>query len=348
MAKEKWFITESEFDDDQHKIRDLNPNKSFTIQGCAGSGKTILALWKAKFHHENGDNYLLIVFTSTLKRFIEDGVRDLGLEASRILSFSKWEKRNFPTADYIIVDESQDFSSSEILKMKEKAQKSIMFFGDTIQQLYPKKIGSSESTVSMVEISTLTGAPLRTLMKNYRLPKTIGRFAQRIPKLTDDLEKKCVKAGTTLPSVIKFSSKHAELDFIIETIKRENLIDVGILVPTNEEAEMVNKYFDSKGMLSEVKYSIKDSWDSSLDFVTSNPKIMTYHSSKGVQFETVFVPFCEVDDQFYRNSLYVGTTRPFKNLYITFSNRLSAFINGIPKSIYQEINKDKAETDLPF
>ena len=340
MAKEKWFITESELDDEQHKIRELNPTKSFTIQGCAGSGKTILALWKAKFHQENGDSFLFIVYTSTLKRFIQDGVLDLGIKSDRILSFEAWKNKGFPAADYIIVDEAQDFSTSEILKLKENATKSIMFFGDTIQQLYPKKIGTSESTLSMIEIATITNTPLRTLMKNYRLPKAIARFAQRIPKVSDDLENKCVKQGIYLPTIVRFNEKNAELDFIIETIKRENLIDVGILVPTNQEAEMVSKYFDLKGILSEVKFNNGDNWDSSLDFVTNNPKIMTYHSSKGVQFETVFTPFCETDDSFYRNSLYVGATRTYKNLYITYSNRLSAFIKTIPKSLYQEILKN--------
>ena len=48
MAKEAWYINESELDDYQTPIIQKKINQSFVVKGCAGSGKTVLALWKAR------------------------------------------------------------------------------------------------------------------------------------------------------------------------------------------------------------------------------------------------------------------------------------------------------------
>ena len=45
-----------------------------------------------------------------------------------------------------------------------------------------------------------------------------------------------------------------------------------------------------------MKYNDKEDWRNNkdtLDFDSTNPKIMTYHSAKGLQFEAVFLPFIE-------------------------------------------------------
>lgn len=48
MAKETWYINDSELDDYQTPIIQKKMNSSFVVKGCAGSGKTVLALWKAR------------------------------------------------------------------------------------------------------------------------------------------------------------------------------------------------------------------------------------------------------------------------------------------------------------
>ena len=48
MAKRNFFVRETELDDYQRLIINKRTNNSFIVKGCAGSGKSILALWKAK------------------------------------------------------------------------------------------------------------------------------------------------------------------------------------------------------------------------------------------------------------------------------------------------------------
>lgn len=54
--------------------------------------------------------------------------------------------------------------------------------------------------------------------------------------------------------------------------------------------------------------------------------MMTYHSSKGLQFEHVFIPECTVEDDANRNPLYVAVTRTYRALYIMHSGNLSSLL----------------------
>jgi superfamily I DNA/RNA helicase len=71
-----------------------------------------------------------------------------------------------------------------------------------------------------------------------------------------------------------------------------------------------------------------------LDFTSDNPKLMTYHSSKGLQFENVFLPDCTVEDDDNRNPLYVAVTRTYQSLYILHSGNLSSLFDDVPRDLY--------------
>ena len=62
--KKDWMIKESELDEDQIKVLMATLDKSCLVTGCAGSGKSVLALIKAqRIQKERGDNYQIVVFT---------------------------------------------------------------------------------------------------------------------------------------------------------------------------------------------------------------------------------------------------------------------------------------------
>lgn len=109
----------------------------------------------------------------------------------------------------------------------------------------------------------------------------------------------------------------------------------------HRNVEAVRTYFDSVGFRHEFKMKDNDSDSLDLDFDSDNPKVLTFHSSKGLQFETVFIPFCDYpyhDAWFiknYQNPLYVALTRTYRNLYITHTERLSPFIQGISATKYE-------------
>jgi DNA helicase IV len=332
MACNNWTL-QGELDDYQYRVSRLNINNNYVIKGAAGSGKSILALQRAKYLQEIGEtDYYVIVYTRTLRKFIEDGIRYYNIDSNRILYEYEWRSRQgCPEADYFIIDESQDFTESEIKLFKSKARKSIIFFGDTVQQLYRTKNvnGIEENTVTTRRIEEIIQREAESLIFNYRLPKTIARCAELINPTAYDLEERCRSSVTTRPIIKTCSNWKQEMDFIINTIRLENLDCVGILVPTNANVEKVYDYLNENGLTAEVRLRNEEQNILRMNFGNDNPKIMTYWSSKGLQFDTVFLPFCEVSSDFYKNPLYVALTRTSNQLFITHSNSISSFLSPL-------------------
>ena len=126
------------------------------------------------------------------------------------------------------------------------------------------------------------------------------------------------------------------------------LTDVGILFYKNEDAKFASEFLTSKGLNNEVKYSFNGNWRDSLNFNSTNPKILTYHSAKGLQFETVFLPKCNIEKTYDNNSqqksFYVAMTRCYKNLYIMHSGDLTSFISGsVPVNLYKTTEFDEID-----
>jgi superfamily I DNA/RNA helicase len=347
MAKESWYINESELDDYQVKIVRRNLKSSFIVKGCAGSGKTVLALWRAKELSEAGnENYLVVVFTKALKQFIEDGIHTIGVDVSKVMYHWEWVDKGRPTADYIIVDEVQDFDEVELAELKASAIRHLILFGDSAQQLYAN-IPNKGKLMTMEEIQVSTKIPMENLVINHRLTKKIARVAERVSLSLDPLEERCSKEGINRPRLIKCSSFEAQLNYIMEVVKAQDFTDVGILFPTNKAVEVAHAYLIINGYDVERKAGYgSNSMD--LNFTTDNPKLMTYHSAKGLQFEAVFIPNCSVLDEKDRNPLYVALTRSYRDLFILYTDNLSPFIDDIDSSLFEILDEDNESSDLPF
>ena len=63
---------------------------------------------------------------------------------------------------------------------------------------------------------------------------------------------------------------------------------------------------------------------------------MTYHSAKGLQFETVILPFysgAKTNEDC--KALYVAMTRTYRNLYIIYSGELAYPLSDVPERLYE-------------
>lgn len=343
MAKERWLINPAELDEFQREILGLSITDSYVVKGCAGSGKTILALHRvndiriqSEAEGVDAPSFIMVVYTKALRSFIRSGVQELGINLKQVVIYDKWDGS---AVDHLVVDEAQDFQKSKVDEFAAASRTSMMFYGDSHQQVY-------QGRMSIEEIAKHLGLKEMELLKNYRLPKQIASFASHLCN-DKDLEKKCVKNGISKPRVHEFRSWQAELDFIVSEIGTRNYTDVAILLPFNERKdartnnihrniEEVKEYFDKLGFRYQYKMRTDDGDSMDLDFESDLPKVMTFHSAKGLQFETVFIPFCDYpnhDDWFhskYSNPFYVGVTRSYLNLYITHSESLSLFLKGVP------------------
>lgn len=349
MPREKWLIDPGELDDFQKKIYQLNIDDSYIVSGGAGSCKTILALYRARdiyiraVAEGNPVDFTFVVFTKALRSFIRSGIEELGIDINQVIHYTNWDGSEI---DYVIVDECQDFKKDEIETLYNAKIKSIMLYGDSEQQVYKERM-------SVEDISKEFSIIRKDLVHNYRLPKLIADFAAYVGN-DKNLRDKCVRNGSEKPRIKRLASWQEELDYIMGEIRTRNYTDVAILLPFNNKTraqktnqgfrnvESVKEYFDANSFTCEAKIRENEGFDhNDLDFDSELPKIMTFHSCKGLQFETVFIPFCDypIHDKwlinYYTNPLYVGLTRTYKNLYITHTERLTLFFEKIPPTKYE-------------
>jgi superfamily I DNA/RNA helicase len=344
MARRNFYILEEEFDTFQLRLNRRKIDRQFIVKGCAGSGKSILALWNVKqIQQENRGSFYFIVYTKALKQFMKDAIKEIGLNPDRVLHLDEWKGKGSPRADYIVVDEAQDFTKEEIELFIFKSNKVLRMYGDTAQQLYAFK---HDNPLTMEDIAYLTRYSLEQLVFNHRLPKKIARFAEYLENTDDDLAERCQREGQELPKVLKYDDLNKQLDAIIDIINTHGYDDVGILFTYNYQVKQAYEYFQSKNFQIEVKYDNS----MNLDFSNNLPKLTTYHSSKGLQFEAVFIPHCENKHIIHSNprphtkqeeidskqsALYVALTRSYQDLFIMYSSRLTSFFDDIPEDLYE-------------
>ena len=81
---------------EQDKLVRLDPRGHRLIRGVAGSGKTTIALYRAKYLSENyldmftANKILVLTYNSTLVAFMREQARELGLEGVEISTFHRW------------------------------------------------------------------------------------------------------------------------------------------------------------------------------------------------------------------------------------------------------------------
>ncbi len=254
---------------------------------------------------------------------------------------------------YLIIDEGQDFSLNDYKNnFIPKAQEAITIFGDTSQMIY-----SNRGTM-MLEIARSLNLKTLELSFNYRIPKTIALIAQKILDNGVDLISNNRKNGGNSaypvykkPIVKRCNSSDEELEYIIKTIQLQDLDDVAILLPRNDQIEKVHNYFQQKTINVQVRYSVdldenikagifpKFRVLNTLDFTNNDlPCLLTYHSAKGTEFDNVFIPFANDGEIKERNAFYVAVTRSNANLYISYSRRLTSFFRKVNPPDYEHIH----------
>ena len=102
----------------------------------------------------------------------------------------------------------------------------------------------------------------------------------------------------------------------------------------------VSEELRKKNVGCELKYStdmkIDTRYVDTLDFATIMPKIMTYHSAKGLQFDIVILPMYNgASDNESRKALYVAMTRAMHKLYVFYSTPKLAYpLSDVPTRLY--------------
>lgn len=325
-------------DAEQISLIERELKKSMIVSGCAGSGKSVIAMYKAQQIIEEGGNVIMIAYTKSLNRYMQQG-KPSRYGDKHFFYHWQWIDAGKPSADYFIVDEIQDFSKEEVKEFISAAKKCFFFFGDTAQSIYE----GIKHPLTIRELSDMTGVAISYLNSNYRLPKPVAKITQNYVAVDANPYAEAIYQSkeTELPTFVQFEDETSQIDAIIDIISKKKMKSVGILVPNNEKILSIMNSFDERNFVCEFKYNAgyndKRNRDT-LDFTTDKPKLMTYHSAKGLQFETVILPFYEgATDKDLRKPLYVAMTRTYRYLYVMYSGiSIAQPLQQVPEYLYMK------------
>ena len=237
---------------------------------------------------------------------------------------------------HIVVDEGQDFSPTMIRSLTKAvtADGSFTFFADVAQQIYGHRFSWRSAGL---EISQ----PWR-FEENYRNTKQIAELALALTAMpyykgiADLVSPKSPRASGPLPALVTFESVAKETRFIVnQAVTQSRVGSVAILVPTHAEKARFAAQF-KPGTFVELNTELSR-WKSA-----SGLSIGTYHSSKGVEFDSVLLPAItatafpdpetvgisglEYAEQTAGRLLYVGITRAKSTLIMTYSGTVTALL----------------------
>ena len=361
-----YFRIPIDMDNEQINVIESKYN-SFLVTGPAGSGKTILASAKFKELERLNENYIFIIYTKALKEFIEGKMLSSGFHDSNNKIFYAEELKskdkdtyNFLeianiNPNYIIVDEAQDFSLDQIKELKSYINSGIFLYGDDIQHLYPKQTNFKNTLPLLTEENIVEKHyDLDTI---YRFSKQIFDFANNIAPFSSVptfVRPQSRISDSDIPMIIEFNTFHEEMQYIKNVIETNSWQNVAILMRKGTEVANVYNWFrdntNNTGPFERIQY--KDHKDNTLNFSSdlNKLKILTYHSSKGLEFDRVFIPSCNVyEDEFniqynYRAALYVAFTRAKYSLIVSYNNE--CYNDNIrSKKIFKSPYLDEIDTD---
>lgn len=334
-----WPVEEESLDDDQLDLIDHTINSSMLVSGCAGSGKSVIAMHKAAQIADMGYSVILIALTKSLAGFMGVGYT---LQSYKFYYHYQWKWLGMPSADYIIVDEIQDFELKEIQEFMNAAKKHFLFFGDSAQSIYTR---FGKKTLSIEAISKLTGLKELKLYNNYRLPKNVAQITQKYVgvNVMPYQEKVYLNKENDFPHFIHYNSYEDQIEAIGKLIEQYDGKSIGILFYSNELVLEMSEALTKRGI--NMEYKCKTAADDmrgqgNLHFTNTLPKVLTYHSAKGLQFDVVIIPKFEgaiTEEQ--RKSLYVAMTRTMHHLYVLYStDKLAEPLDLVPVNYYKKYN----------
>ena len=362
---------------EQKEVYGASLDSNILINGAAGSGKTILAILRAKQLASKGKRILFITFTKILHQFTELAASQYNLDNVDIVYTSQMVYNVFGrhvkslseltenmidrlienytgVYDHIIVDEGQDFEIKIYNNLFQKLGNVHTVCADKKQSIY------SESDYNSKDVKAIYSPMIENVLDfTYRNPMNVlatssGFWINKFRNSPAELKGGKIKTYNESKGEVRLVQTNNEVDSIATIIKNRAKNTVGVLLPNNAAVKFFYDALTDRDLGEiEHKFSIGGDWDNTVDFFNTNPKVLTYHSAKGIQFDTVILPLLNntYDDRIkFTNqteevrAFYVAMTRTKKTLYfIKPGEHICPYYDFIPMDFLKIVQRPEDE-----
>ena len=353
-----WFIPETRLDPTEQlpflkQIKD-NPNRNFWLKGFAGSGKSVLLLHCLLIDKRRNPETkaIIVLYTYSLIDMIKEGLPN-EYANTEVITFYQFRNRH-ENYDLILVDEIQDLPEHDIREICSKTTTNgrVIFAGDINQSIFDHS--SSSDTINSI-LQVPQNATVTSLNKIWRLSRRIRKisaeycndrqnyeaaqvmdFNANVPVTlikADNIEQESKWLWTAakeygnagyVPAIL-ISSKDRIIQFIASVLTNENKPPLNTDWINGGEIQFnsINTHLRNNG----IKLQYLGNRFGSFEKAHSEnlTTILTYHSAKGLDFKTVFLPFLNNTYQIFgdysiaKALFFVGLTRSREQLIISYS-----------------------------
>ena len=335
----------SELTPEQRIVLNLPSDKNHLVTGAPGTGKSVIAIFRASDLSNAGKDVLMLVYNRPLMLYIESAVDSLDIDAevntwqSWISNFYREEfgtsypktdgaytydwpviKRAFSKLgkkyDQIIVDEAQDIPL-ELIECLMLISKGVTCFMDEKQSI-------KDCYTDAMDVADVLGVrQAYALWENFRNTKAIYDFAKIF---NPDADSDTRDQDKTKPSMIKCSGYgHANATQLtsqmILALKRNYSVNyIGVFVNNQSLNRTYEELSDALEDMDVFMYKSNTKEFRELDFDEPGVYVLSYATMKGLEFDVVLLPTPECinstgDNKVDNNLLYVAATRASKRLY---------------------------------
>ena len=355
---------------EQDAVLNLPLDKSHLVTGPPGSGKTVMAIYRAKaLKNRFGEDSQLLMYGRVLSQYTQRAVQELDVQSnvSTFHSwFPKWYSEAYPgerpdmidrwTFDWakvlrrmsrktpvarlkrhLIVDEGQDFPRELYLVLRFIAD-TMTVFADENQMLT-----DTNSTLQMIREDSDIVSEAK-LTGNYRNTPQIAAVAARFHEgiQTGIADVPADRASGPKPVL----QRHAGIQRWVEWLKRyeqaNSTRSIGVFLPMKKHLWASYKALEgeTKGPLQ--MYISGDRTHNSIDMAKAGIKLLSYASAKGLEFDTVMIPGLsrvpiQPNSPSFGMQFYVLTSRAKRELWFHHDRPGSnPVVNVLPLDLMEE------------
>jgi len=331
---------------EQDRIYNLPLTTNHLVTGPPGTGKTVIALYRASMYAKQKRKPILLALSKLLTSYTNGAARELSIAGS-VLTYHSWvyrtyrdkfkanppEKEKFiydwgkmtpelilafatdPAKPCLLIDEGQDLPP-EFYTAASFMTDQLTVFADENQ-----RITSTQSTFADIKTRGNISKEHK-LTRNYRNSREIAEvaayFYAGLPTGKPDLPDR----RGNLPVVKETAHIDAAIEFITTFESNNSHLQIGIFTKGHALQGLIQKKLEGKTKNPVQAYQSGN--DAIPDFDSPGIKLVQFQSAKGLEFDAVFIPEVnqlqlDLEALDTKMMFYVLLSRAREHLFITYS-----------------------------